>query len=381
MKEDIRYAVFAVRKDQQAKSYLFTYGRFTTIAEAVRMEHPVKNVTLFQYVIIILFVAGGVFFALKDFQVHINADTRSLRETTPTSRLSEPIVPIPLTIELDTRKVALGDRLYHDQRLSHDDSISCASCHDLAKGGTDQSKYSTGINNALGRINSPTTFNSGFNFVQFWDGRAEDLVEQAPRPVHNPIEMGSSWKLIIPKLQQDAQYVRDFAEIYQDDITPKNIVEAIAVFEMSLFTPNARFDQFLRGDSSALTKQEKEGYRLFKKYGCVSCHQGVNIGGNMYQTIGIMEDFFQHRPLTDADLGRYNVTQLEYNKYQFKIPTLRNIALTFPYLHDGSAKTMEDVLNIMWNSQLGRSIPPEETSMILLFLKTLTGEYKGKPLQ
>lgn len=161
--------------------------------------------------------------------------------------------------------------------------------------------------------------------------------------------------------------------IYPDAVTAENIVDAIAIFEMSLITPNSRFDRFLRGDSKALNDQEKEGYRLFQEYGCVSCHQGVNIGGNMYQPIGFMEDFFVHRPVTKEDLGRYNVTQLDYNKYQFKVPTLRNIAITFPYLHDGSANTLEEVLNIMWNSQLGRSMTEEESSYILLFLNTLTG--------
>ncbi|MBU1053610.1 MAG: cytochrome-c peroxidase [Proteobacteria bacterium] len=341
------------------------------------MDNPVKKVTVFQYAVIVFLVVGGFFFALKDFETHNSRDNNNLSENKPVINFSGSIVPIPLNIELDARKVALGDKLYHDKRLSKDDSISCASCHDLAKGGTDQVKYSTGIKNAVGGINSPTTFNSGFNFVQFWDGRAQDLAEQAPGPVHNPIEMGSNWAEVITKLKKDSQYIKAFAEIYPDNIKPENIADAIAVFEMSLITPNSRFDNFLRGDSGALNEQEKEGYRIFKEYGCISCHQGINIGGNMYQTIGIMEDYFQHRPLTDADLGRFNITKLEYNKYQFKVPSLRNIAVTFPYLHDGSAETMEEVLSIMWNSQLGRSLTQEENEHILLFLNTLTGEYKG----
>ncbi len=344
------------------------------------MDSSVKNVTVFQYLIIILFIAGGVYLALRDFQMQSIGE----KHTTPVMQQSVtkngPITPIPLQIKLDERKVALGYRLYHDKRLSHDNSISCASCHDLQKGGTDQARYSTGVENALGGINSPTTFNSGFHFVQFWDGRAGDLVEQAPGPVHNPIEMGSNWEEVLSKLSKDTQYIEAFSGIYAEGMNPDTIVDAIAVFELSLFTPNSRFDKFLRGDTTALSKEEQEGYRIFKEYGCVSCHQGVNMGGNMYQTIGVMEDFFQHRPLTDADLGRYNVTKEDYNRHQFKVPTLRNIAITFPYLHDGSAKTLEDVLAIMWNSQLGRSLTKDETIKIILFLQTLTGEYQGKPL-
>ncbi len=345
------------------------------------MDNPVRKVTYLQYAIIVFFVTGGICIAMNDFRIHNSRENSRLTAGKTAANVSGPIVPIPLDIELDARKVALGNRLYHDKRLSRDDSISCASCHDLEKGGTDQAKYSTGVKNVIGGINSPTTFNSGFNFVQFWDGRAKDLAEQASGPVHNPVEMRSNWKEVIPKLRKDPLYMKDFAKIYPDNITPENIVDAIAVFEMSLITPNSRFDKFLRGDRGALSDQEIEGYRIFKEYGCVSCHQGVNIGGNMYQTIGIMEDYFQHRPLTDADLGRYNVTKLVNNKFQFKVPTLRNIAITYPYLHDGSANTMEDVLNIMWNSQLGRLPTSEESNNIILFLDTLTGEYKGNSLK
>lgn len=289
-------------------------------------------------------------------------------------------MPIPLTLDLDARKVSLGERLYHDPRLSHDDSISCASCHDLNKGGTDQVQYSTGVKNALGGINSPTTFNSGFLFVQFWDGRAADLEEQAAGPVHNPIKMGSNWEEVLAKLGKDTAYLKAFNEIYPDGLTGKNITDAIAVFERSLFTPNSRFDQFLRGRTEALSAEEKEGYRLFQEYGCISCHQGVAMGGNLYQTLGVMEDYFAHRPNTPADQGRFNVTQQERNRHQFKVPTLRNIAITAPYLHDGSAKTLEDVLEVMWKSQLGRPVKPEEAKNLVKFLKTLTGTYKGVPL-
>ncbi len=345
------------------------------------MNYRAKKVSILQHLFILAFAVAGIWIAVKDFTL-----TREAAAKAPTAGLvslgnsQEPIIPIPLSLELDPRKIELGEMLYHDKRLSHDDSISCASCHDLKKGGTDQVKYSTGINGTLGGINSPTTYNSGFSFVQFWDGRAETLEAQAHGPVHNPIEMGSSWEETIPKLQQLPYYRRAFAELYTDGITGVNIVDAIAIYERDLITPNSRFDQHLRGIKQALSKEEKEGYRLFKEFGCVGCHQGINIGGNMYQTLGVMDNYFVHREINQADLGRYNVTKKDWNLYQFKVPTLRNIEVTFPYLHDGSAATLEDVLKVMWNSQLGRELKSDESRLIVQFLKTLTGEYKGETL-
>ncbi len=345
------------------------------------MDYRAEKIRPMQHAAIILFVIVAVFAVLNDFYVQAEDSSRAtLPEDIAEAKYDEPIIPVPLTVSVDARKVQLGDRLYHDKRLSHDNTIACASCHDLKKGGTDQKKYSVGIRNAVGGINSPTTFNSGFNFVQFWDGRAQDLEAQAPGPVHNPMEMGSSWDEAIPKLKNDNEYVQAFKEIYFDEIKPEYIIDAIATFEKTLITPDSRFDQFLRGNKSAMTAEEKEGYAIFKEFGCISCHQGVNMGGNMYQTIGVMEDYFKHRELTDADLGRYNVTKKEWNRYQFKVPTLRNIAVTYPYLHDGSVETLEDVLNVMWNSQLGRPLTEDESGKVVKFLKTLTGKYKGEAL-
>ncbi len=345
------------------------------------MDYQAKKISPLQHLVILAVALGGIWIAVKDFSLTREANANSTQaDQIVISQPYEPITPIPLNLDLDPLKVELGEKLYQDPRLSHDNSISCASCHDLNKGGTDQVKYSTGINDALGGINSPTTYNSGFNFVQFWDGRAETLEAQAHGPVHNPVEMGSHWSEVIPKLKQVPYYRDSFVKLYPDGLTGDTIVDAIAVYERSLYTPNARFDQFLRGDRSALTKEEQEGYRLFKEYGCIGCHQGINIGGNMYQTLGVMDDYFVHRDVVEADLGRYNVTKRDWNLYQFKVPTLRNIALTFPYLHDGSAETLEDVLKVMWNSQLGRELREEEARLIVTFLKTLTGEYRGMKL-
>jgi cytochrome c peroxidase len=305
----------------------------------------------------------------------------SLAGSAEINQINEPILPIPLESQLDPRKVALGVRLFNNPRLSHDDSISCASCHSLNSGGVDRKSRSVGINGQTGVINAPTVFNSGLNFKQFWDGRAETLEDQIQGPTHSPAEMGSTWKEIMEKLNQSSDYVTTFNDVYADGIQIQNIKDAIATFERSLTTPNSRFDRFLRGDGSALTEEEKEGYRLFKTYGCASCHQGINAGGNMFQKFGVMGDYFADRGnLTKADLGRYNVTGNEADRRVFKVPSLRNVALTPPYFHDGSATQLENAVAVMGKYQLGRRLSPTEIQRIVSFLKTLSGEYGGKPL-
>jgi cytochrome c peroxidase len=293
----------------------------------------------------------------------------------------EPIKPIPLEVSVDAPKAALGRALFHEPKLSHDNTVSCASCHDLRKGGTDQRSHSLGINQFEGTINAPTVFNSGGNFKQFWDGRAATLEAQIDGPILSPKEMGSTWDEVLGKLRATPAYVTAFKNVYPDGIQPQNIRNAIAEFERSLITPKSRFDQFLRGADSALTDDEKEGYRKFKSYGCTSCHQGVNIGGNMFETLGTMADYFADRGnITNADNGRFNVTGREEDRYVFKVPSLRNIALTGPYFHDGSVATLEKAVAVMGRYQLGQRLSPQDVEQIVKFLKSLTGEYEGKPL-
>jgi cytochrome c peroxidase len=297
------------------------------------------------------------------------------------AREHEPIKPIPLKVEVDSRKVALGKQLFHDPRLSRDNTVSCASCHDLSKGGVDGRKHSIGIGGAEGGINSPTVFNSGGNFRQFWDGRAATLEQQVDGPIHAGAEMGSNWEEIVGKLRAAPEYAAAFNQIYSGAIQASNIKDAIAQFERSLITPNSRFDRYLRGEDSALNAEEKTGYAKFKAYGCVSCHQGVNVGGNMFAPLGAMDDYFADRGTpTKADNGRFEVTGNEEDRHVFKVPSLRNVALTAPYLHDGSAKTLERVVVVMGRYQLGQRIPSEDVDKIVRFLETLTGEYEGKGL-
>lgn len=309
------------------------------------------------------------------------ANDRASGKTAGADMAGEPITPLPISIDLDQRKVNLGQQLFNDTQLSRNNSISCASCHSLDKGGTDRLIHSVGIDGQAGLINAPTVFNSGLNFTQFWDGRAPTLEEQVEGPTHNPVEMGSSWQQIVEKLGRSPSYVRYFREIYPDGIQSANARDAIATFERSLITPNSRFDRHLRGDANALTSEEKEGYSLFKEYGCSSCHQGINVGGNLFQKFGVMGDYFAQRGhITKADLGRLTVTKNEADRYVFKVPSLRNVALTPPYFHDGSADQLEDAVTIMSIYQLGRPLTASETEAIVKFLKTLSGEYKGKSL-
>lgn len=294
----------------------------------------------------------------------------------------EPVQPLPEKVSLNPEKVALGDKLFHDHLLSGDDTLNCASCHDLTRGGTDQAKVATGIRGQQGPINSPTVYNAMYNIAQFWDGRAKDLQEQVASPAANPIEMGAQWDNIVEKLKQVSDYQNAFAKLYPEQgLTKTTVTEAIAMFEESLVTPNARFDQYLRGNQAILTADEKTGYDLFKA-NCASCHFGPALGGLSFEKMGVKQDYFKLRggQPTEADNGRFNVTKQEKDRHFFKVPVLRNIELTHPYFHDGSISNLAEVVRIMGQVQRGKNFSDGETGKIVAFLKTLTGEYRGKPL-
>ena len=290
-------------------------------------------------------------------------------------RIGEPIRPLPAKVEVDAAKAALGRLLFHDPRLSKDGRISCASCHDLRSGGDDGRRFSIGTGGKQGMINSPTVFNASLNFKQFWDGRAPTLVKQVDEPIQSPVEMGSLWPEVVAKLYRDDRYSDLFDAIYPDGIDRNSIRDALAEFVRSLVTPNSRFDRWLNGDDDALNEHERHGYALFKSYGCVSCHQGANVGGNMFQVFGVLNEYFKKRGnITDADLGRYNVTGNAADRHSFKVPSLRMAALTAPYLHDGTAATLRDAVDAMFEFQLGREAPDEDKDAIVAFIETLVGE-------
>lgn len=279
----------------------------------------------------------------------------------------EPITPILLDTNLDSQKIALGKKLFFDTRLSKDNTIACASCHKLSEGGDDNLQFSFGIYGQEGAINAPTVLNSVHNFRQFWDGRAKNLQEQIAGPIENPLEMGSNFPDLIIKLNK-TEYKSIFAKIYSEGITKHSITDAIAEYEKTLITPNSPFDRYLLGDKDALSKEEKEGYELFKSKGCISCHNGVNIGGNLYSKFGVVKSY------KSKWLGRYEVTKKKRDMYFFKVPSLRNIAQTAPYFHDGRTQDLKEAISIMAELQLGRYVSEKEILKIESFLRSLSGD-------
>ena len=292
----------------------------------------------------------------------------------------EPLRPLPAleSLKLDPRKIGLGEKLFVDGRLSEDRTVSCSTCHVLANGGMDGFVASVGIRKQIGAINAPTVFNSGLNFRQFWNGRAASLEEQIDGVVGNPKEFDTTWPSILARLSDDAELRKTFDDIYPDGLQAANVKDALATYERSLLTPS-RFDRFLQGQEDALTVEEKAGYGKFKSYGCVACHQGINVGGNMFQKFGAVNDYFGKRGgnITEADLGRFKITGRETDRHVFKVPSLRNVALTAPYFHDGTATTLEQAVEVMFLHQLGRSAPQEDKRLIVQFLRSLTGERFG----
>lgn len=247
----------------------------------------------------------------------------------------------------------------------------------------DNHQYSHGVNDQLGGVNAPTVYNAVYNFVQFWDGRAKTLADQAAGPPLNPVEMASeSFDQIIAKLDADKDFAKAFKAVYSDGLTEANITDAIEEFERTLITPNARFDKWLRGNDSALTADELTGYELFKKYDCATCHVGPNLGGQSYELMGLRRHYFADRglELTHEDNGRYKETQIERDRHRFKVPGLRNVEHTWPYYHDGTRETLEDAVRDMGIYQSGVELTSAEVDQITGFLKTLTGEYQGKLL-
>jgi len=285
------------------------------------------------------------------------------------------VKPIPIQNDYDKSKAKLGQELFFDPSLSRDGTIACVNCHTLPGSGAESSDVSTGINGQQGPINSPTVLNARYNFKQFWDGRAETLLDQASGPITNPLEMGNTLERMLQTLKQNKHYTTEFKKVYKK-LTTENVLDAIVEFEKALTTPNAKFDKFLRHEVN-LTKEEMYGYKLFQDKGCISCHNGVNLGGSMFQKFGAfieLNETDRQRLHNGVDLGRYNVTGRDEDKYVFKVPTLRNIELSAPYFHDAKAKTLNEAIKTMALHQLGQELDTKDVNALESFLKTLTGE-------
>ncbi|WP_456480016.1 cytochrome-c peroxidase [Nautilia sp.] len=280
----------------------------------------------------------------------------------------ELIEPIPQNIKYDRQKAELGKMLFFDTSFSKDGRVSCASCHSSDEGWADRRKVSKGVYGKKGDVQSPTVLNAVFNFRQFWNGRAKDLKEQIEGPINNPNEMGFNVEKVTKIINFSPKYKKMFEKVYgKKKYTFDDFADAIAEFEKALITPECKFDLYLRG-KAPLSGEEEKGYILFKKYGCVTCHNGINIGGNSFQKIGVIF------PVKDCRDDRFQITHNPIDKCVYKVPTLRNIALTAPYFHSGITYELYEAVQIMAYHNLGFKLPKKDAKSIVAFLKTLTGK-------
>lgn len=285
----------------------------------------------------------------------------------------ESLSPLPETKEENKDKILLGKKLYYTQLFSKNNQLSCASCHIIPQGGSDNLPKYIGLDQKVGSIHTPTILNASLNFRQFWDGRAKTLEDVIEDHLQDKTIFASSWPEVIDKIKDQPNLNQEFKEIYKHSPTPEDIKDALAAFLKTLLTPESPFDRYLKGDKNAISANAKKGYQLFKEFGCITCHEGPNLGGNLFQRMGVYQDYFANRTnINEADLGRFNVTGKEEDKFVFKVPTLRNVALTAPYFHDGSAKNLKEAIQTMGIYEVGQPIPEYEVSLLIKFLETLT---------
>lgn len=309
---------------------------------------------------------GAWILALAGCMVLALAVAADREQTRPLSHSDEPISPIRPMADLDPKKVELGARLFRDPRLSGDGRVSCASCHDLASNGAGNSALDEAPDRPPSHFNTPTIFNAALNFRLSWQGAFRTLEAQAVASLENPRVMKADIPVVVDRLRTDASISRVFREAFGRELDRDALIEAIASYERSLTTPGSRFDRWLQGDAQALSAQELRGYRTFKSVGCVSCHQGANVGGNLFQRSGIFS------PVAAQSVPR------------LRVPSLRNVATTAPYFHDGSAANLPTAITAMGRAQLGVTLGPEDTADIAAFLQTLTGQtgqHAGRPVK
>jgi cytochrome c peroxidase len=274
----------------------------------------------------------------------------------------EPITPIPGPPKTDPLKIKLGERLFGDPRLSHDNSRSCLSCHDLGTNGASTTRQDVGLDGSALPLNTLTVFNAALSFRFGWEGKVRTLESDVKASLENPQIMGTSVAEVVAKLAGDPSMRREFAAVYGSGPDATSILDVMASFQRSLVTPGSKFDRWLAGDAAALSTDELDGYRLFKSLGCVSCHQGVNIGGNFFERHGIFHPLASPKPEI------------------LRVPSLRNVATTPPYFHDGSAQTLDDAVRKMGLAQLNSKLTDRQVKAIVAYLQTLTGNYRGAPV-
>lgn len=311
-------------------------------------------------------------------EVHVATAIDSQEQTSGAgARLNLPLRPLPAAHNVDPGLAAIGGKLFADASLSADGTVSCATCHPLDRAGADGLMHSRGVNGIETPVNTPTVYNVSFNFRFNWDGAYSALEEALDAPIART--MGTTWAEIEAKLRADPASRQAFSSSYSDGLTVANVKDALARYLETLITPNSRFDMYMRGDMDALSTEEQRGLETFLELGCASCHQGANIGGNLFQRLGVMHDYFEERveiggpPISDADMGLFRRTQRAQDRHVFRVPSLRNVALTPPYFHDGSVATLELAVTKMGYVQLGRKLSAEQVTLVVGFLKTLTG--------
>ncbi len=286
-------------------------------------------------------------------------------------------MPVTPADHVNPDRAVLGEELFSDVRLSRSREYSCATCHPLQRAGMDGLQLATIVPEGAPPRNTPTIFNAALNASFNWDG-ATDALDRHTAAVVERL-MGIEWAELVARLRSTSAYKRRFAAVYSEEVSEENVIDAIVSYERTLITPGAPLDRYLLGDASALSSDAVEGYRRFRAYGCASCHQGVNAGGNLYTRFGIFDTVRLVAPLTD-DPGRYRITQNARDRQVFRVPSLRNVEVTAPYFHDGRAETLEDAVRVMGRHQLGRELSPEDVRVVLAFLRTLTGQYRGQRL-
>jgi cytochrome c peroxidase len=274
----------------------------------------------------------------------------------------EPITPIPVTPAQDPQRVLLGESLFGDRRLSHDNTHSCSSCHDIGTNGATANARDTPEGQPTA-LNTPTVFNAGLNFRLNWEGSYRSLEEGAEHSLSNPAIMASSADEVVSKLRADPETVQQFRDAYGREPDVAAVLDAIATYERSLVTPGSRFDRWLAGEADAITPEELSGYQVFKSLGCITCHQGVNVGGNLFQRHGVFHPLGSPEPVL------------------LRVPSLRNVATTPPYFHDGSASTLPEAVKAMGIAQLDRVLTDQQIAAIVAFLNTLTGTYRGQEVR
>jgi cytochrome c peroxidase len=275
----------------------------------------------------------------------------------------EPITPTPAMPAQDPRRLVLGERLFSDRRLSHDNTRSCSSCHDIRTNGASANAHDLTPEGRPLALNTPTVFNASLNFRLNWEGNFRSLEDHAKQTLRNPEIMASSADEVVSKLRADPEAVRQFRDAYGREPDVAALLDAIASYERSLVTPGSRFDRWLAGEVAAITPEELSGYQLFKSLGCISCHQGINVGGNLFQRHGIFHPLGSAEPVL------------------VRVPSLRNVATTAPYFHDGSALTLSEAVRTMGFAQLDRVLTDEQIAAIVTFLETLTGTYRSEAVR